>query len=59
MINSQNSWSRGKFLSSLNGSGGLKVNKLTTNPNDADSDDDGLSDGDEVNNGTDPNIAES
>ena len=30
----------------------------SSDPNDADSDDDGLSDGDEVTNGTDPNVAE-
>ena len=55
--NSQNSWNDTESFYSL--SYLLEVNKLTTNPNDADSDDDGLSDGDEIANGTNPNIAES
>ena len=45
-----------------NGTGRVRVYKTTyiTDPNDADSDDDGLSDGDEVNTyGTDPNDADS
>ena len=49
-------------VSSVNGSGGVENVQLFTgiNSNDIDSDDDGLSDGDEVNtHGTDPNDADS